>query len=359
MANQDMQNDNLFNPSDDFSKKAVEASIKIGLMVLLLSWCFHIAQPFINALVWGIIIAVALYPVHLKLTEILGRREKLSAGMLTFLLLSIILGPCGFLANMAFENIEELADKLRNDTLMVPPPKESIAAWPLIGKPLFNLWQLIASNLEEAVKLYAPQLKTASKWFLSSSVSGLMAVLQFLISVIICGMLLVNGSGGHQLALSIGKRIAGYQGEEWVDLCIATIRGVARGVLGVALIQAFLAGLGFFAVGLPGAGLLTVLCLLLAIVQLPTFVVIFPSILYVFSTDEAWVATIFTIWMLAVGLVDNVLKPFLLGHGLDLPMVVVFIGSIGGMIYSGLIGLFVGAVVLALGYKLFLAWLQE
>jgi predicted PurR-regulated permease PerM len=99
--------------------------------------------------------------------------------------------------------------------------------------------------------------------------------------------------------------------------------------------------------------------LLLAIVQLPTFVVIFPSILYVFSIDEAWVATIFTIWMLAVGLVDNVLKPFLLGHGLDLPMVVVFIGSIGGMIYSGLIGLFVGAVVLALGYKLFLAWLQE
>lgn len=358
MANQDMQKD-LLNASGDFSKKAVEASIKIGLTVLLLSWCFHIAQPFINALVWGIIIAVALYPVHLKLAELLGGKQTLSASLLTLVLLSIILGPCGFLANMAFENIQELADKLRNDTLMVPPPKESIAAWPLIGKPLFNLWQLIASNLEEAVKLYAPQLKTASKWLLSSSFSGLMAVLQFLISVIICGMLLVNGSNGHQLALSIGKRIAGHQGEELVDLCIATIRGVARGVLGVALIQAILAGVGFFAIGLPGAGLLTVMCLLIAIVQLPTFIVVVPSILYVFSAHETLPATVFMLWMLAVGLIDNVLKPFLLGRGLDLPMAVVFIGAIGGMIYSGVIGLFVGAVVLALGYKLFLAWLQE
>lgn len=359
MTNQDIQNNPLLHSSDDFSKKAVEASIKIGLMFLLLSWCFHIAQPFINALVWGIIIAVALYPLHLKLAALLDGREKLSAGLLTLLLLLIILGPCGFLANMAFENIKELADKLRNDTLMVPPPKESVAAWPLIGEPLFNLWQLLASNLEEAVKLYAPQLKTASKWFLSSSVYGLMAVLQLLISVIICGMLLVNGSSGHQLALSIGKRIAGHQGEELVDLCIATIRGVARGVLGVALIQSFLAGVGFFAIGMPGAGLLTVLCLLLAIVQLPTFLIVIPSILYVFSAHETLPATIFMFWMLAVGMVDNVLKPFLLGRGLDLPMAVVFVGAIGGMIYSGVIGLFVGAVVLALGYKLFLSWLKE
>lgn len=359
MAHQHMQNHNPLNSADDFSKKAVEASIKIGLMFLLLSWCFHIAQPFINALVWGIIIAVALFPAHLTLAEWVGGREKLSAGLLTLLLLLIILGPCGILANMAFENIKELADKVRNDELMVPPPKESVAAWPLIGESLFNLWQLVASNLEEAVKLYAPQLKAASKWFLSSSVSGLMAVLQLLISVVICGMLLLNGTSGHQLALAIGKRIAGHQGEELVDLCIATIRGVARGVLGVALIQAILAGVGFFAIGLPGAGLLTVMCLLIAIVQLPTFIVVVPSILYVFSAHETLPATVFMLWMLAVGLIDNVLKPFLLGRGLDLPMAVVFIGAIGGMIYSGVIGLFVGAVVLALGYKLFLAWLQE
>jgi Predicted permease len=352
-----MQNNSSLNIGDDFSKKAVDASIKIGMMFLLLSWCFHIAQPFVNALAWGVIIAVALYPGHLKLSRLLGGRELWSAGLLTLSLLLIILGPCGFLVSIAFENIQELTDKLRNDSLILPQPKESITAWPLIGKPLFNLWQMLTSNLEGAVKLYAPQLKVASKWILASSASGIMAVMQLVISVILCGMLLVNGNKGHALALSIGKRIAGHQGEEWVDLCIATIRGVARGVLGVALIQSFFAGIGFFSIGLSGAGLLTVITLLCAIVQLPTLLIILPTVAYVFSASETLPATMFMVWMLVVGSIDNVLKPFLLGRGLDLPMAVVFFGAIGGMIYSGVIGLFVGAVVLALGYKLFLSWL--
>jgi len=346
-------------PTSDFTHKLVEAFIKIGLIFLLLSWCFNIAKPFINPLAWGVIIAVALYPLHQKLSKLLGSREILSASILTATLLLLILGPCAFLADIASENIQELSEKIRNENFSIPAPTEKVASWPVVGKPIYNFWQLAANNLGEVAKTYAPQLKEASKWLLASSASTLLAILELLASVIVCGMLLVNGAGGHRLALSIGKRVADHQGEELADLCIATIRGVARGVLGVAVIQSLLAAVAFFVAGVPGAGLLTILCLFIAIVQLPTFILTVPSIIYVFSIHDTLFATVFMIWMIGVGLIDNVLKPFLLGRGLDLPMAVVFIGAIGGMLFSGVIGLFIGAVVLALGYKLFISWLND
>lgn len=218
---------------------------------------------------------------------------------------------------------------------------------------------MATSNFGEAVKTFAPQLKQASKWLLTSGAMVVMAILQLLVSVIICGLLLINGVSGHRLALAIGRRLAGSKGEEWTELCIATIRGVARGILGVALIQAILAGVAFFLASVPAAGLLTVFCLFLAVAQLPTFILILPSILYVFSHQDTLTATVFMVWMLGVGAIDNILKPIMMGRGLDLPMAVVFVGAIGGMLFSGIIGLFVGAVVLALGYKLFLSWLKD
>lgn len=354
-----MQNDSQPATANDFTRKALDAAIKIGLIFLLLSWCFNIAQPFINALAWGTIIAVALYPLHQRLSAIFGAREKLSASLLTVVLLLIIVGPCWALANMIGENIQELTEKLHQDTFTIPAPNEKVATWPLIGKPIFDFWQQAASDVAETVKTFAPQLKAVSKWLLASGASAFMAILQLLVSVVICGMLLVNSAGGHQLALKIGRRVVGAKGEELTDLCIATIRGVARGVLGVALIQSLLAGVGFFAAAIPGAGLLTILCLFIAVIQLPTIILILPSIIYAFSIHETSTASLFMVWMLGVGLSDNILKPFLLGRGLDLPMAVVFVGAIGGMIFSGIIGLFVGAVVLALGYKLFLSWLNE
>ncbi|MGZ5523589.1 MAG: AI-2E family transporter [Methylomonas sp.] len=354
-----MQNEPELMTTDVFSRIAVEAAIKIGLLFLLLSWCFYIAQPFINSLAWGVIIAVAIYPLHQWLSMKFGGREAFSATLMTTLLLLIILGPCGFFVDMIGDNIREFATKLQENQLSIPEPPEKVAAWPLVGKPIFNFWHLAATNFGETVKTFAPQLKEASKWLLASGASVIMAILQLLVSVIICGFLLVNGASGHHLAQAIGKRVAGSKGEEWIELCIATIRGVARGVLGVAFIQSLLAGVGFFFAGIPIAGLLTLLCLFIAVVQLPTFILILPSIIYIFSVDEPLFATLFMIWMLGVGSIDNILKPILMGVGLDLPMAVVFIGAIGGMIFSGVIGLFVGAVVLALGYKLFLYWLNR
>jgi len=354
-----MNNNHKSPDTDDFSQKAIEATIKIGFVLLLLSWCFNIIQPFINPLTWGMVIAVALHPLYQKLSVVLGGREKLTSMLITTALILIIIGPCVFLADMISQNAQDLAHKLNAGNFTIPTPTENVASWPLIGKPLFNFWQLAATNLSEAIATLAPQLKEMTKWLISSSISTMMTILQLLVSVIICGMLLINGDAGHKLTLSIGKRLAGDKGEELTVLSIATIRGVARGVLGVALIQSLLAGIGFFFADIPGAGILTALCLFVAIVQLPTFILLLPVIIYVFSIHSTLFATIFMVWMVFVGLLDNVLKPILMGRGIDLPMAVIFIGAIGGMMFSGIIGLFVGAIVLALGYKLFLSWLGE
>lgn len=354
-----MKNTNNMSSSDDFSKKAVEASIKIGFLLLLLSWCFNIIQPFIIPLAWGMIIAVALYPLYQKLFVLFGGRGKLTSTLITGVLILIIIGPCMFLAEMISQNTLDLTQKLQDGSLSIPTPPENVASWPIIGQPLFKFWQLAATNLDEAIKALTPQIKEITKWLISSSVLTMVTILQLLVSVIISGMLLINGKACHNLTLTIFNRLTGVKAEEYTSLCIATIRGVARGVLGVAIIQSMLAGVGFFFAEIPGGGILTTLCLFIAIVQLPMFIIILPSIIYVFSTHSTLFATVFMVWMLLVGLLDNVLKPILMGRGIDLPMAVIFIGAIGGMMLSGIIGLFVGAIILALGYKLFLSWLQE
>ena len=344
--------------TDAFSQKALDAAIKLGLVLLLLTWCFHIAAPFINPFTWGVIIAVAIYPLHQKTTEMLGAREKLSATLITAILLIILLGPCVMLADIIGENMHNLAHKIQNQSLSIPPPNAKVINWPLIGKPVYHFWQTASTNLEETIKQLAPQLTSMTSWLISSSASTMLTILQLLVSVIIAGILLVNGASGRTLAVAIAKRVTGHRGEELTELSIATIRGVARGVLGVAVIQSLLAGIGFYVADIPGAGILTLLCLLIAIVQLPTFILFLPVIAYVFSEHSALFAGVFMVWTLAVGSLDNILKPLLMGRGIDLPMLVIFIGAIGGMAYSGIIGLFVGAVILALGYKLFLSWLD-
>ena len=354
-----MTNNQNSNTADDFSRKAIEATIRIGFVFLLLNWCFHIAKPFIHPLVWGLIIAVALYPTFKKISTKLGERERLSAGLITGLLLIIILGPCVFIAEMLAKNAVTLADYLHQQNFAIPVPPDKVADWPLIGKPIFEFWQMASTNIADALKAVGPELKTISSLLVSSGASAMLAVLQLLVSVILCGLFLIHGDAGHKLALSIGKRMAGDKGEEFTHLCSSTIRSVARGVVGVAAIQTLLAAVGFFAIGVPGAGILTFAFLFIAIVQMPTIIIMLPVIIYVFSIHDGLPASIFMVWSLMVGMLDNVLKPILMGRGSDLPIAVIFVGAIGGMIYAGIIGLFIGAVVLALGYKLFLAWLSD
>ena len=342
-----------------FLTRAVEATVRIGLLVILAAWCFQIIQPFIVPIAWGMIIAVAAYPAYRMLLSAVSERRGLASTLVTLLMLILLIVPSLMLAETLVSGAQGLAENMRSGTLKIPPPPPGVSSWPLVGKPLEELWSLASVNLQAALQEVAPHLKVVGDAVVSAAAGAGLGILQFVVAIVIAGVLLYNAEAGGRAARLIGSRLAGEQGVEFTEVAEATVRSVARGILGVALIQSLLAGLGLLAAGVPAAGLWALLCLLLAVIQIGIILVLIPVIIYLFSTADTFTAVAFLIWSILIAPLDNILKPILLGRGVAVPMVVIFLGAIGGFLASGIIGLFVGAVVLALGYKLFLAWLTE
>jgi predicted PurR-regulated permease PerM len=339
--------------------RALQVTIRIGVFLLLVAWCFIIVRPFLVPVVWGIIIAVGTHRLFGALQALLGGHRGLAAVVYVVLVQLVLIVPTLLLAGTLVDGVEALARNLADKTLQVPPPPATVRSWLLIGEPLHRFWLLASTNLDQALAGIAPQLTAAAQWLLGFVGTVSLGILQFVIAIFIAAALLVNAVGGGRVAHEVATGLAGPHGGSYADLAVQTIRSVARGIIGVALIQAILAGLGFLAVGLPGAGLLALLCLLLSVLQLPLALVLLPVVIYGFTAFDATTAAIFTVWCVLVSLIDNVLKPLLLGRGVDLPMLVVFIGAIGGLLSSGILGLFIGPVVLALGYTLVTAWLRS
>ncbi len=342
----------------DYLDRAVEVSVRVGLIVLLLALCFLILRPFLLPIAWGVIIAIAAYPTYQKLKRSLGERGTLTAVLLTVILLSILIVPTALLAGTLVDGIQGLAARVKEGTFIIPPPPPKVATWPIIGVPLNQLWSLASSNLSEMVRNFAPQIRTAVTGLLSASAGIAVTVLQFVLSILVSGILLAKAEDAGKATRSVANRLFGENGPEFHKLMGATIRSVSVGILGVAFIQSVLAGLGFLLEGLPSAGLWAVVFLFAAVLQVGVLVLI-PAVIYAFTISSTTKAAIFLIWCVIVGMMDNVLKPILLGRGVEVPIVVVFLGAIGGFIAMGIIGLFVGAIVLSVTYKLFLAWLEK
>jgi predicted PurR-regulated permease PerM len=342
-----------------FVANALEAFIRIGVVGLLIIWCFRIGRPFIQIILWGIIIAVALRPIHGKIQSALGGRGKLSALLITLFALVIFTSVGVMLSGTLIDGARELSFQIKEGTLAVPPAPKGVKSWPIIGKSLYEAWRLASVNLAAALSRFTPQLTAFSQWLLTNGARTGVGILKFIVSIFIAGVLLTKADSGYKVAKAIGTRLAGEQGEEIVSLAASTLRSVVKGIIGVAAIQSLLTGVGCLAAGVPGAGLWALLVLIIAVAQLPTLLVLAPIVIYVFSTASTVTAVLFAIWCIFVGLCDNFLKPILLGRGVQVPMVIVFIGAIGGFINSGIIGLFIGAIVFVVGYQLFLAWLHQ
>ena len=340
-------------------QRAVEAAIRIGLLFLLAAWCFLIVEPFIIPILWGMIIAIACHPMYRWMRVKLGDRGKLAATVFTLIALTVLITPTVMLVDTVADTTQKLSGELQDGSLTVPPPPPSVREWPFVGEELSAFWTGASENLGATLTSVAPYLKDAAGWLLTTAAGAGLGVLQFVVSIIIAGVILANDTSTGAFLKSLAIRLTGDRGTEFAILATKTVRSVAQGVLGVALIQSLLAGVGLLAADVPGAGLWALLVLLLAIVQLPPLLVLAPIIVYVFTASSTTVAVIFMIWSIFVSMSDAFLKPLLLGRGVEVPMLIILIGAIGGMIYSGIIGLFVGAVVLALGYELFKAWLQE
>lgn len=344
-------------PSKDYIHRALEVSTHIGLVVLLAASCLMILRPFIPLIAWGIVISIAVYPAYRKFSSLLGGRGTLAAVLGTLLFLTVLIVPVALLTETTIESIQALTAHVKDGTLSIPPPPDSVATWFLIGQPLARAWNMASTNLSGLLQSFAPQIKAIVPVLLASSAGIGLTVLQFILSLLLAGVLLANTSSCVRVSRSLANRLFGDQGPEFEQLAGSTIRSVTNGILGVAVIQSVLAGLGFLVAGLPGAGLWTLMFLFAAVLQVGPLVLI-PAVVYMFATAATTKAVLFLLWCAFVGLIDNVLKPLLLGRGATVPTAVVFLGAIGGFLVMGIIGLFVGAIVLSVGYKLFLAWLQ-
>ncbi len=340
-------------------KKTVEIVVSLAAIIGLFIWCFRIIAPFFNLIVWGIIIAVALYPGFKKLERTFGDRKKLAALVITLVLLGVIILPSIKLTGSLVTELRDFSQDIINEDVQIAPPPDKVADWPLIGEWAYKTWQSASEGLVTILQQFEPQLIKISKWLLETVVETGFGLIKFMLSIIIAGILLINSGNAGRVARNVFIRVAGDRGKEFADLSEKTIRNVTRGILGVAIIQSLLAGLGFILAGIPGAGLWTFLALLFAVIQVGVAPVTIPVIVYMFYTMNTPVAILFTIYFLVVMISDNILKPLLLGKGAPVPMLVVFLGAIGGFITTGFLGLFTGAVILSLGYKLFQVWIGD
>jgi predicted PurR-regulated permease PerM len=341
-------------------RTAIEIAVYLLLIFAIVVWCLQIISPFVSFLVWGTIIAVAAYKPFLKLRAALGERKKPAVFIFAVIGLSVFLVPAWMFAGSVIESGQELKTSLESGQVHVPPPNESVKDWPLVGKKLYQAWDAASTNLGAFAQRHNEQLRGIGERVFRGIAGAGLSILQLAAATLIASALLANDVAVTAAMHRFFTRLVGDRGEEMLKLTTATIRSITVGVLGIAFIQAVLGGIGMVMIGIPAAGLWALFILILAIAQLPPLLVLLPAIVYVFSAgDNTTAAIIFTVWSIIVSFSDAVLKPIFLGRGVEAPMLVILLGAIGGMMHSGIVGLFTGAVILALGYKLFEMWITS
>ena len=351
-------------PEADFTDEriyriAVDTTLRVGILLAMLYWCFHIMSPFLYPIIWGAIIAVASYGSYQKLSSVIGNRPTLAAILVTLIFLTVMIVPIALLTDSMASGVEALADEAKQGTLKIPPPPDGVAGWPLVGESLHAIWLKASVNIEAVLKQFAPQLKSLGSWLLSAAAGAGFGLIQFALSILVAGLLLANAGPSRRYTSAFATRLAGDKGVEFVEIAGKTVNGVTRGILGVAIIQGILAGLGFLVAGIPGAGLWAFVAMVLAIIQIGILPVTLPAIIYVFATAEPLTGILFLIWNIVISTADNILKPLLMGKGAAVPIPIIFIGALGGFMASGILGLFTGAIILSIGYTLYLAWIEE
>lgn len=341
-----------------FNATFVEMAIHLGFIGFLAYWSFILISPFLPFIVWSVVLTVALYPAFNWLAGMLGGQRGLAAALMTILGLLVVIGPVTWLGLGLIDGLRTLVDELDSGKL-IPPPPETVKTWPLIGEPLYDYWVLASTNVRSALSTLLPQLQLLGGILLDTVSSVGTGMLKFLVSVIIAGFLF---SPGHLLVAAVKKlarRIDSTHGEKFVALAGATIRAVSRGVIGIAVLQAVVGGFGMSLAGVPGASLLTLAILVLGIIQIGPLLIVAPLVVWSWMTMTTGHALAMTACMATVSFIDNILKPFVLTHGLASPKSVTFIGVIGGVLAYGFPGLFVGPVVLAVAWDLANAWIHD
>jgi predicted PurR-regulated permease PerM len=341
------------------SRRLLDVFIRAGLVLALTMLCYRIFSPFISLMAWALILAVTLYPAHQMLAHKMGEKQGLAATLLVLGGIVLIGVPTAVLMASLGDSVQDLVGSVRGNTLNIPAPSPNVAEWPVVGKKVHDLWSQAHADLPAVIQRMQPQIGDLATKALGVVAGVAGAGLLFLASFIIAGIIMAFGQSGAESIRSIFARIVGiHRGDDFAKLSTETIRAVALGVLGVAFIQALVVGLVMIIARVPFAGVLALVVLVLGVAQVPALLVTLPVIAYIWMSGNygTTAAVIYTVLLFVAGMLDNVLKPLLLGRGVDAPMPVILIGALGGLASAGILGMFVGAVLLALGYQIFMWW---
>lgn len=344
------------------AQRLLDVFIRAGLVLALVLLCYHIFSPFLSMMLWALILAVTIYPLHLKLAAALGGRQGRAATLIVLVAALLIVTPTVMLGSELGDSVHDVVQGVRDNTLAIPAPPEKVASWPLIGRRAHALWAQAHNDLPALVKSMQPKIGELAAKALGIVASLGSGLVMFLFSFVVAGIIMAFGEAGAAAMLRIFERIAGIErGADLARLSTATVRAVASGVIGIACIQALLVGVCLLLAGIPFAGVLALIVLVLGVAQIPALLVTLPAIAYLWMSGhyETAPAAVYTVALFLAGMADNVLKPIMLGRGVDAPMPVILLGALGGMATGGILGMFVGATALALGYQIFMRWVDD
>ena len=351
------------NPNIDhgWTHPLLDVLLRVGVIAVLAVFCYGVFHPFLNLMLWSVILAVTLYPLHRWVRAKVGGKDGRAATLIVVGIMLVLAVPAWVVGNSLVDTAVDGLKKAHDKHLEIPPPRAEVRSWPLVGERVYAEWQAAHANPAALKQKLGPKLIGAGKKLLGTLADLASGLLLFVVAMPIAGIIMAFGEHGTVSMRRIASAFVGpARGPEIVALCTATIRAVAQGVIGIAFIQAVLVGIGIVPMGVPAAGLLCLVVLMLGIMQLPATILTIPIIIYVFATEGSSGTTIlFGVYLFVAGLADNVLKPLMLGRGVSVPMPVVLIGAIGGMITGGLLGLFIGPVALGVAYELFWRWMDE
>jgi predicted PurR-regulated permease PerM len=328
----------------------------IGAVAVL---CFQVFSPFLPLMAWSIILAVTMYPFHQWIARQLRGKQWIASTILLIIGFLVIIIPTALLLNSFADDVRNFTSAVQKNTLKIPAPSDRIAQLPIVGKSIYDTWLKAHNDLPSLVQRMQPKIGNLARAALAmvASIGG--GLLLFLGSFLISSIIMAYGDSGSRTSQAVFYRVARSKGEALFKLTTSTIRAVALGVIGVAFIQAILIGLALLLARIPSAGVLAIIALIIGIAQVPALLVTVPVIIYIWTSGDysTGAAITYTIILVVTGLIDNVLKPLMLGRGVAVPMPVILFGALGGVASGGILGMFVGAIVLALGYEIFKSWI--
>jgi predicted PurR-regulated permease PerM len=339
----------------------VRTTLAVLFMGILIAACFWILRPFLTALVWATMIVITTWPFMLSLQKMLGGKRALAVTVMTLVLLLVFIIPLTFAVITVIQRADDITTWSKSlATFTISPPPEWVDKIPVVGRKLSPRWHELASlSPEQLADRIAPYAKNILSWLVAQAGSVMMMVVQFLLTVIICAVLFATGDTAAVGVCRFARRLGGEHGENAAILAGKAIRGVALGVVVTALIQSLIGGIGLVLSGVPVAGLLTAVMFIFCVAQVGPGLVLVPATIWLFWQDQTMWGVVMVVFTVVAGTIDNVIRPILIKKGADLPLLLIFAGVIGGLIAFGVIGLFIGPVMLAVTYTLLEAWVMR